>query len=85
MVCNYKPKIKCECGEEFFDYSDNDSATCNNCNKTINKELHGLEGAETFKDNNGNYVLKFPEFKEEDVFARWEELLCEMNKLEGHK
>ena len=93
MTNLYIPKNICpKCKKEIWDYDeDKDSVICKKynlrtkkntgCGEEIKKKLHNLIGASISKNEKGQYVLAFPEYKETNIYPDWETLQSEMDKL----
>ena len=83
MTNHFIPKNTCsKCGKITWNYNPNTArCICKHCGKFITKVLHGLIGAELSKNAQGNYVLSFPEYNEESVFANYEDMQKDMERL----
>jgi len=78
------PRYKCSCGKTQWNFDDNVSSfKCRFCKHKIEKVLHNLEGAIVNKNDEGMYVLKFPEYKEISYYSSWEALQSAMNEASG--
>ncbi len=51
------------------------------CGAVIKKRLHNLVGAVISKNDEGQYVLAFPEYRETDIYPSWDLLKEAMDKL----
>jgi len=93
MTNIYIPKNICSnCNLEIWDYNeDKDSVICKKynprtkkntgCGNGIKKKLHNLIGATISKNEKGQYVLAFPEYKETSIYPDWKDLQEAMNEL----
>ena len=85
----YQPKYKCpntNCGKTVWDFDDNSSSfKCRYCKAKIEKVLHNLDGAIVNKNDEGMYVLEFPQYKEISYYSNWESLQKAMNIIGGEK
>ena len=85
-MMKYQPKNRCTCGKTQWDFDENISSfKCRFCKKVIEKKLHTLDGAILNKNDEGRYVLAFPEYKEISYYSAWDSLQKAMNKIGGKK
>lgn len=82
MLNKYKPKMVCECGNITWNFNnETKQVKCKKCGKLMPKELHGVIGAELYKNKENNYVLEFKEFNEKAIFSKWEDIEKELDEL----
>ena len=89
----YIPKNICpNCKLEIWDYDeDKETTICKKyspstkqktgCGTEIKKKFHNLIGASINKNEKGQYVLAFPEYKETNIYPDWKDLQETMNEL----